>query len=314
MCNAPDYTIHRHHHHFGWDNSIVPVQTVAPGTTLEFECIDSSGGQITPESTTADIAKLDFAKINPVSGPIFIDGAEPGDAVKVKIEGFGPSGFGWTANIPGFGLLADQFEDPSLQLWHYDKDKLGTSAYGPGGRVPLKPFAGTIGLAPAAPGEHSVVPPRRMGGNLDIRDLAAGTELYLPVEVAGALFSMGDTHAAQGDGEVCGTAIESRMNAIVTLDLVKGANLNMPRFTTPGPVTNHLDQKGYEVTTGIGDSLMQGARDALSGMIDLLCAQHNMNAVDAYMLCSVCGDLRISEIVDQPNWVVSFYFPRIVFE
>ncbi|AVX03643.1 acetamidase/formamidase family protein [Maritalea myrionectae] len=314
MCNAPDYTIHRHHHHFGWDNSIVPVQTVAPGTTLEFECIDSSGGQITPESTTADIAKLDFAKINPVSGPIFIDGAEPGDAVKVKIEGFGPSGFGWTANIPGFGLLADQFEEPSLQLWHYDKDKLGTSAYGPGGRVPLKPFAGTIGLAPAAPGEHSVVPPRRMGGNLDIRDLAAGTELYLPVEVAGALFSMGDTHAAQGDGEVCGTAIESRMNAIVTLDLVKGANLNMPRFTTPGPVTNHLDQKGYEVTTGIGDSLMQGARDALSGMIDLLCAQHNMNAVDAYMLCSVCGDLRISEIVDQPNWVVSFYFPRVVFE
>ncbi|MCF4099338.1 acetamidase/formamidase family protein [Maritalea mediterranea] len=314
MCNAPDYTIHRHHHHFGWDNSIVPVQTVAPGTTLEFECIDSSGGQITPESTTADIAKLDFAKINPVSGPIYIDGAEPGDAVKVKIEGFGPSGFGWTANIPGFGLLADQFEEPSLQLWHYDKDKLGTSAYGPGGRVPLKPFAGTIGLAPAAPGEHSVVPPRRMGGNLDIRDLAAGTELYLPVEVAGALFSMGDTHAAQGDGEVCGTAIESRMNAIVTLDLVKGANLNMPRFTTPGPVTNHLDQKGYEVTTGIGDSLMQGARDALSGMIDLLCAQHNMNAVDAYMLCSVCGDLRISEIVDQPNWVVSFYFPRVVFE
>ncbi|WP_424981436.1 acetamidase/formamidase family protein [Maritalea sp. S77] len=314
MCNAPDYTIHRHHHHFGWDNSIVPVQTVAPGTTLEFECIDSSGGQITPESTTADIAKLDFAKINPVSGPIFIDGAEPGDAIKVKIEGFGPSGFGWTANIPGFGLLADQFEEPSLQLWHYDKDKLGTSAYGPGGRVPLKPFAGTIGLAPAEPGEHSVVPPRRMGGNLDIRDLAAGTELYLPVEVAGGLFSMGDTHAAQGDGEVCGTAIESRMNAIVTLDLVKNANLNMPRFTTPGPVTNHLDQKGYEVTTGIGSDLMEGARNALSGMIDLLCAQHNMNPVDAYMLCSVCGDLRISEIVDQPNWVVSFYFPRIVFE
>ncbi|MGJ8528770.1 acetamidase/formamidase family protein [Maritalea sp.] len=314
MCNAPDYTIHRHHHHFGWDNSIVPVETVKPGTTLEFECTDSSGGQITPESKTDDIAKLDFEKINPVSGPIYIDGAEPGDAIKVSIEGFGPSGFGWTANIPGFGLLADQFKEPALQLWHYDKDKLGTSAYGPGGRVPLKPFPGTIGLAPAAAGPHSVVPPRRMGGNLDIRDLAAGTELYLPVEVVGGLFSIGDTHAAQGDGEVCGTAIESRMNAIVTLDLVKDANLNMPRFTTPGPVTNHLDQKGYEVTTGIGESLMQGARDALSGMIDLLCAQQNMSAVDAYMLCSVCGDLRISEIVDQPNWVVSFYFPRIVFE
>ena len=169
-------------------------------------------------------------------------------------------------------------------------------------------------MAPAEPGLHSVVPPRRVGGNLDIRDLAAGTTLYLPVEVAGGLFSIGDTHAAQGDGEVCGTAIESPMNATVTLDLVKQANLETPHFTTPGPVTNHLDVKGYEVTTGIGTDLMTGARDAVRRMVDWLGKTQGMSAVDAYMLCSVCGDLRISEIVDQPNWVVSFYFPRIVFE
>ena len=186
--------------------------------------------------------------------------------------------------------------------------------FGTEGRVPLKPFAGTIGNAPAEAGIHSVVPPRRMGGNMDIRDLAAGTTLYLPVEVAGALFSVGDTHAAQGDGEVCGTAIESRMDAVLTLDLVKGANLRMPRFNTPGPVTRHLDAKGYEVTTGIGPDLMSATRDAVSGMIDLLGAKRGLSAVDAYMLVSTCGDLRISEIVDQPNWVVSFYFPRCVFE
>ncbi len=308
------HTIHAAHHHFGWDNSIAPVETVAPGTTLRFECRDSGNGHFTGESTKADIASLDFAHINAVTGPIFIDGAEPGDAVKITLHEFEPSGFGWTAIIPGFGLLADQFKDPGLTLWNYDKVGMGPAAFSSLAKVPLKPFAGTIGLAPAEAGLHSVVPPRRVGGNMDVRDVAAGSTLYLPVEVAGALFSIGDTHAAQGDGEVCGTAIESQMNVVLTLDLVKDAGLEMPRFTTPGPVSRHLDAKGYEVTTGIGPDLMTGAQAAVANMVDLLCKQHNMNADDAYMLCSVCGDLRISEIVDMPNWVVSFYFPRIVFE
>ncbi|MBC56599.1 MAG: acetamidase [Confluentimicrobium sp.] len=314
MCNNCDYTIHGRHHHFGWDRSIPPVATVAPGSSLHFECLDSSGGQLTKDSTVADIGALSFDKINPVTGPIHVDGAEPGDILKVQIDGFEPSGFGWTANIPGFGLLADQFEDPALNIWSYDADTMAPALYCDIAKVPLKPFAGTIGVAPAEPGLHSVVPPRRVGGNLDIRDLAAGTTLYLPVEVTGALFSVGDTHAAQGDGEVCGTAIESPMNVTLTLDLIKQTPLKFPRFTTPGPVTRHLDAKGYEVTTGIGTDLMTGARDALSAMVDLLCRDYGLSAVNAYMLCSVCGDLRISEIVDMPNWVVSFYLPRIVFE
>jgi amidase len=314
MRSDPGYTIHGHQHHFGWDNSLVPVETVAPGSTILFHCQDSGAGHFGPSSTVANVSTLDFSKVNPVSGPIYVDGAEPGDALKVTIDSFAPSGFGWTANIPGFGLLAEQFPDPALTLWKYDPGTLEPAMFGAEGRVPLKPFAGTIGNAPAEPGLHSVVPPRMMGGNMDIRDLAAGTTLYLPVEVAGALFSVGDTHAAQGDGEVCGTAIESRMDAVLTLDLVKGANLKMPRFTTPGPVTRHLDAKGYEVTTGIGPDLMAAARDAVSGMVDLLGAMRGLSAVDAYMLVSTCGDLRISEVVDQPNWVVSFYFPRCVFE
>ena len=315
-CN---HTIHGKQHHFGWDNAIVPAARVEPGSTILFHCQDSSAGQLGPSSTIAEVTALDFGKINPVSGPIFVEGAEPGDVLKVTIDSFAPRphegrGFGWTANIPGFGLLADQFTDPALHVWSYDPAQMGPALYGRHARVPLKPFAGTIGNALAAPGLHSVVPPRRVGGNLDIRDLNAGVTLYLPVEVAGALFSVGDTHAAQGDGEVCGTAIESPMDVVLTLDLVKNTPLKTPRFTTQGPVTRHLDAKGYEVTTGIGPDLMAASRDAVAGMIDLLTASQKLSAVEAYMLVSTCGDLRISEVVDLPNWVVSFYFPRCVFE
>lgn len=311
ICN---HTIHQHQSHYGWNRDNPPVVRVAPGESIEFHPVDSSGGQLTQAATVADIATLDFGRVNPVAGPVYVEGAEPGDAIKVTLLHFAPSGWGWTANIPGFGLLADQFKDPALHIWKYDADTLAPAMFGPGGRVPLKPFCGTIGLAPAESGTHSIVPPRRMGGNMDIRDMSAGTELYLPVEVAGGLFSVGDTHATQGDGEVCGTAIESPCSLAAKFELIKGAKLAFPRFTTPGPVSRHLDTKGYEVTTGIGPDLMEGAKAAVSGMIDLLSKRYNMNAVDAYMLCSVCGDLRISEIVDMPNWVVSFYFPRVVFE
>ncbi len=314
MCqNCLVKTIHHASHHFGWDNANKPVVKVTPGSTLNLECLDSSNGHIHAASTALDINSLPFDKINPVTGPIYVDGAMPGDALKITIDAFDPSGFGWTANIPGFGLLADQFKDPALTLWHYDKTTLAPCAFGRYGRVPLKPFAGTIGVALAEPGLHSIVPPRRTGGNLDIRDLSAGCTLWLPVEVEGALFSIGDTHAAQGDGEVCGTAIESAMNVTVTLDVVKNMPLPSPRFSTPGPVTNHLDSCGYDVFTGVGPDLMIAARDALSHCIDALCREHGMQAEEAYMLCSVCGDLRISEIVDMPNWVVSFYFPKVVF-
>ncbi|PKR88281.1 acetamidase [Pleomorphomonas diazotrophica] len=312
MCVACDYTIHRRDHHYGWSRDYPPAAVAKSGSTIHFECLDSSGGQLGTGSTAADVVNLDFAKVNPVTGPVYVEGAEPGDVLKVDIREFVPSGIGWTAVIPGFGLLADQFTDPALHIWTYAPGTMAPSLFGPGGSVPLKPFAGTIGVAPSEPGVHSVVPPRRVGGNLDIRDLSSGVTLYLPVEVEGGLFSVGDTHAAQGDGEVCGTAIESAMNVTLTLSVLKGQKLESPRFTTPGPVTRHLDAAGYEVTTGVGPDLLTASREALSRMIDLLAAEHGYNPVDAYMLCSVAGDLRISEIVDMPNVVVSFYFPRIV--
>lgn len=312
MSGSHPHTIHRRHH--GWDRSFAPVARITPGESLEFEVFDSSAGQLGENSSVDDVARLDFSKINPVTGPVFVEGAEPGDVLKVTLLSFVPSGWGWTANIPGFGLLADEFKQPALNLWRYDPKTLAPALFGKWGKVPLKPFTGTIGLAPAAPGLHSIVPPRRVGGNMDVRDIALGTELFLPVECPGALFSVGDTHAAQGDGEVCGTAIESPMRVALQFDLLKQQPLAFPRFRTAGPVTRHLDSKGYEATTGIGPDLMQAARDSVRSMVDLLGRQHGMPAIDAYMLCSVCGDLRISEVVDVPNWTVSFYFPRIVFE
>jgi len=307
------HTLHEHDSHLGWNRDFPPLARIAPGDTLEFHPLDASGGQITVASTAADIGRLDFSKVNPVCGPVYVDGAMPGDAIEVTLLSFAPSGWGWTANIPGFGLLTDQFPDARLHHWNYDPG-LTPAMYGPGGRVPLKPFTGTIGVAPAEPGLHSIIPPRNVGGNMDARDIGAGVELLLPVEVDGALFSVGDTHAAQGDGEVCGTAIESPIDVALKFDLVKGAELRSPRYVTPGPVTNHFDGKGYEVTTGIGPDLMAGARMAVSEMIELLSRRFGYSPIDAYMLCSVCADLRISSIVDVPNWVVSFYFPRVVLE
>jgi acetamidase/formamidase len=308
------HTIHRKDHHLDWDNARPPAMTIAPGDTVEFKDIDSTSGQLKASSTVADIRTLDFSLVNPIAGPVYVDGAEPGDALKVTLLSFDPSGWAWTAIVPGFGLLADDFPDAALNIWSYDKNFATPALYGPGARVPLKPFCGTIGLAPAVPGKHSTIPPHAAGGNMDIRDLTTGVDLYLPVQVAGALFSLGDTHAAQGDGEVCGTAIESPMSVTAKFDLVKGANLRFPRFVTHGPVTRHVDAKGYDVTTGIGPDLMEAAKNAVRGMIDLLGQQQGLSAQNAYMLCSVCAEMRISEIVDRPNWVVSCYLPPVVFD
>ncbi|MFP1630423.1 acetamidase/formamidase family protein [Zhengella sp. ZM62] len=306
------HTIHNHHHHFGWNRDNSPVLTVAPGETAAFECLDAGCGHYHPGSTAADIATMAPEKVNPVTGPVFIDGASPGDTLKITIEAFRPSGFGWTALIPGFGLLADQFPDPRLHLWQYDASGRQDALFSGFARIPVRPFAGTLGVAPHAAGTHPVIPPRNVGGNMDIRHLTAGATLHLPVEVEGALFSMGDTHAAQGDGEVCGTAIESAMEAVVTFDVIKGKAPPSPRFRTPGRVADDIGREGHEVTTGIGPDLMQAAREAVSRMIDLMAHEHGMTPEDAYMLCSVCADLRISEIVNAPNMVVSLHFPRSV--
>ncbi len=307
------YTVHRHQHHRVWDRAIEPVLTVTPGTQLTFEIQDASGGQITPDSDASVFANFDQTNVNPVTGPVSIDGAEPGDTLIVKIEDYRPSGWGWTGIIPGFGLLADQFQTAALTHWVYDPSGSRPLLFSNQARIPLAPFAGTIGIAPAEAGPHAIIPPRSVGGNMDLRDLVAGATLYLPVAVPGALFSIGDTHAAQGDGEVCGTAIESPMEVTLRLDLIKGRAPAMPMVDAPARPPD-LAASASMITTGIGPDLMTAARDAVSGMIDRLGRDRNLAAADAYMLCSVAGDLKISQIVDAPNWTVSFHLPTAIFQ
>lgn len=309
-----NHTIHAHHQHLDWNNARAPALTVAPGDVVEFKDIDALCGQITRDSTAAALGNFDFARVNPIAGPVYVDGAAPGDVLKVTLLDFSGVGWAWTGIVPGFGLLAEDFPEAALHIWSYDTSFRQPAALARFARVPLKPFCGTVGVAQAAPGSFSTLPPYATGGNMDSRDLTLGVSLYLPVQVPGALFSIGDPHCAQGDGEVCGSAIESIASVSARLELVKGESLRFPRYETPGPVTRHLDAKGYDVTTGIGPDLMEAARNAVRGMIELLARTHAMDAAHAYMLCSVCGDLRISEIVDQPNWVVSCYLPRVVFE
>jgi acetamidase/formamidase len=314
MHNSSTHTIHHQHHHWVWSNELEPVYTARPGETVQFTTMESSGGQIGPMSTAADAAALDFSRVNPVTGPVVVEGAEPGDVLKLRIEETTACGWGWTAIIPNFGLLPEHFPEPALRLWSYDSGSSKSVAWGDIARIPLKPMIGSIGLAPEAPGEHDILPPRRVGGTMDIRDLSAGAVLYLPVEAQGGLLSVGDTHAAQGDGEVCGTGLESAIDVAVTIELIKNTPLKFPRLEVFSPVTDHLDAAGYEVTTGIGPDLFRCAKESVMAMVDLIAREHRVSPEDAYMLCSLCGDLRISEIVDRPHGVVSFYFPRIVFE
>ncbi|BBO89712.1 acetamidase/formamidase family protein [Desulfosarcina ovata] len=312
--NQNRHAVGRAQAHFGWNHQLTPVLHVAPGDIVTFDTIDAGGGQLNRNSTVDDIGRFEFDRINPTFGPVYVDGAEPGDALEVTVLNLEIADWGWTANIPGFGLLAERFTDPALHIWKLDPVGLAPAEFKAGARVPLRPFPGIMGNALPEAGTHSVVNPRRFGGNMDTRDIGEGSRLLLPVGVPGALFSCGDGHAAQGDGEICGTAIETPMRMTLKLDLVKRANLNFPRFTTSGPVSNHFDPGGYEVCMAMGGDLMTSAKNAVSDMVDWVAATYQMADVEAYLLLSVCADLRINEIVDTPDWVVSCYLPKIVFQ
>jgi acetamidase/formamidase len=307
---APTIHVAREQSHLTWDNSIAPIARVASGAVVAFDMLDAAGGQITADSTVAAIESLDFARVDQVNGPIFVEGAEPGDTLQVELLEFQPAAWGWTALIPGFGLLADEFPQPALRIWTLAD---GWAEFTAGVRIPLAPFCGEVGLAPAEPGAHSTIPPTRHGGNMDTKHLTAGSTLYLPVEVPGALYSMGDGHAAQGDGEVCGTAIETPMRAIVRLTARKDIRVDAPEFQTAGPLAARTNVGPFYGADGVAPDLMEAARKAIRAMIGYLQRTQGLSREQAYMLCSVAVDLKISEIVDAPNWIVTAYLPLSLF-
>lgn len=297
--------------HLHWDRSIPPVARMASGETVDFDLADAACGQIEPASTVEAIRTLDFSRVDQVNGPLFVEGALPGDTLEVEIVALETANWGWTAVIPGFGLLAEEFTEPRLKISPIVD---GMVRFAPGINIPAEPFCGEIGLAPGTFDALSTIPPYRHGGNLDTKHLTAGTKLYLPVEAEGALFSIGDGHAAQGDGEVCGTAIETPMHATVRLTVHKDYPVSEPEFLTAGPLTLRTNTAAYYAVDGIAPDLREASQKAIRHMIGHLVRSYSLCREDAYMLCSVAVDLKICEVVDAPNWLVGAFLPLSIFQ
>jgi len=333
--------------HNRWHPDLEPVARRHPGGVVTLETRDGLDGQLTPESTHADCGRLDDGLAHPLTGPVFVDGAEPGDVLEVELVDFETPAFGLNCVIPGFGFLRDVFTEPYLVPWELD-GAVARSPELPGIAVPACVHAGVIGVAPSqalmetqrareeriraaggpvaadapesasppsAAGGLRTIPPRETGGNLDIRRLVAGSTLLLPVHAPGALLSLGDVHFAQGDGEVCGTGIEIEAAVTVRLGLRKAPRW-VPRF--PAYLTPPRPERACFATTGIPEEspmdLTAAARAALIAMIDWLETEHGLSRPAAYCLCSACVDLHLSEVVDIPYPLVSALIPLDVFE
>ncbi len=344
--------------HNRWHPDVAPVLFVEPGDEVLLETRDAVDGQIGPGSTSDDVTAVDLDVVHPLTGPIYVEGAEPGDLLEVEILEVSTGTFGYTMQSPGFGFLRDEFPLPFLARWEIDAG-FAISPDLPGVRIPGSAFMGTIGVAPSAdllrqaavreralagagapialpgrrgavPGDDPVaseglrtIPPRENAGNVDIKQLTGGTRLFIPVRVPGALLSAGDAHFAQGDGEACGQAIEVRGTLRARLQLrageaaARGLEYLQYEGTAPAP-----GMGPYFATTGICvhrdgrnavEDLTLAARNALFDMIEHLRTTHGFSPQQAYIICSVAVDLKISQLVDLPNVSVSAFLPLGIF-
>jgi formamidase len=352
-----------HTGHNRWHPDVPPVLEVEPGEDVVLETRDASDGQIQPGMTVADLVRMDAKVAHPLTGPVYVKGAQPGDLLEIEYVDIVPQPYGWTRNRPGAGFLRDLFPEPYLVHWNM-RDGWATSPQLPGVRIPNGSFMGTAGIAPsqaqlaawtrreadlvarggtaflpdpadAVPASGPIateglrtIPPRENCGNVDAKQLTRGSRLLVPVNVAGALYSVGDGHYAQGDSECCITAIEMGATAVVRFRLHQGEaarhNIRWPRFAHPGYFAapewaaprNFIATMGMPVRTDgtqEGEDVTLAARNALINMIELL-QERGWSRQQAYIICSVAVDLRISNIVDLPNVTVSAFLPEDIFQ
>jgi len=299
--------------HQEWNNALAPRLTIDPGYTVVFDTRDAANLFYSKASTHEDVLRRGPFKGHPLTGPVAVRGARPGDTLVVEILDVQPAlDWGWTAIRPGRGLLPEaDFAKPFLQIW--DLSDKRHARMGNKVAVPLAPFPGVLGVALDEPGAHSTMPPRRAGGNMDIKQLVAGATLWLPVLVDGALFSAGDAHAAQGDGEVCVTAVEMMGRLTLRFGVQSGRRLAEPRLRTPAPPSNATNRGAHYATTAHGPDLFASSQQAVRYMIEHLVEERGLSREQAYVVCSVAVDLKISEIVDAPNWIVSAFLPESIF-
>ncbi|HEV2450267.1 MAG TPA: acetamidase/formamidase family protein [Thermoplasmata archaeon] len=285
---------------FRWRPDTPPLLEVDPGQEIEIQIPDSSCGQLTPASRSADLARVDWERVDGAVGPLAVRDAEPGDRLGVDLLSIRPGSWGWTGVFRNFGLLRGRFDD-ALTRWSLRKG-VALARDGPlaGLTLPLRPMLGVIAVLPSD-GEHPMIPPERFGGNMDLPLVTQGSRVELPVQVPGAGLSVGDPHGRQGWGELCGTGIEMPARVRLRCTLRKRAPLPGPRLRSPAVPT--AEPAGL-TTTGIGPDPRVAALRATEAMIDLL-AERGWSPAAAYALCSLVGLLRIAEAVDEPNWTVT---------
>jgi len=286
-----------------WRADERPIAAVRSGEVIEVEVPDSSTGQLSPRSTRADLLALDLGRVDAAIGPFAVEGARPGDGLRISLLALETGAWGWSGVFRDFGLLRDRF-DTDLVLWQRHGDAMvPVSGFLRPMSIPIEPMLGWIGLAPPA-GDLGMIPPRTHGGNLDNRLHGVGSELTLPVHQAGGLLMVGDPHAAQGDGEVCGTGIETPAVARLRVDVLPGTAPRGPRLVAPA---RRSDAGRWLATEGVDADVREAARAATEEMISVL-EGRGLAAREAYLLLSVAGHLRLSEVVDEPNWVVTMLF------
>jgi formamidase len=348
--------------HNRWHPDIPPVVEVDPEEEVVLETRDASDSQIKPGMGVTDLEGMDSKVAHPLTGPVYVKGARPGDLLEIEYVDIIPQPYGWTRNRPGAGFLRDLFLEPYLAHWEI-KDGWATSPQLPGVRIPNGSFMGTAGIAPshaqmekwaareaglmarggivsppdpedAIPSTDPIasqglrtIPPRENCGNVDAKQLTKGSRLLIPVGVDGALYSVGDGHFAQGDSECCITAIEMGATVAVRFRIHQGEaarhNIRWPRFSHPGYFAppEWAAPRNFIATMGMpirddgsqeGEDLTLAARNALVNMIELL-QERGWSREQAYILCSVAVDLKISNAVDLPNVTVSAFLPEDIF-
>jgi formamidase len=348
--------------HNRWHPDIAPIVRCEPGDEVLLETRDAFDGQMGRQATLDTVAAPNLDVVHPLTGPVYIEGAQPGDLLEVQIVEVVPDSYGYTVQVPGFGFLRDVFPEPFMVRWDL-ADGWATSDDLPGVRVPGAPFMGTIGLSPgrealrrivareqaaldrggfvlppsaasAVPSDPAIagealrtIPPREQAGNVDIKQLAAGTRLFIPVDTPGALFSAGDAHFAQGDCETCGTAIEMnavlRVRFVVHTGVARDNGIRDPRFsrTDYWVAPEYAAPRRFYATTGMSvdpagelraEDATLAARNALLNMIDHL-GERGWSRQQAYAICSVAVDLKVSQLVDVPSFLVSAFLPEDIF-
>src|SRR5579862_7272077 len=269
--------------HHEWNSALEPALRVRSGDIVHYDLRMAAHGQLAEGDRAVD---FDFSTLYHLAGPVHVEGAAPGDTLRIDILELEPGDWGWTAVLPGLGLLGEDFTEPWVGT--FDLRTRGSVLVAAGIRIPTAPFLGTMGVHPGEPEVVSVFPPHRGAGNIDARHLVRGSSLWLPVFRDGALFSCGDPHAAQGDGEVCVSAIECPMRATLRLTLERRA-IAAPQFRTPGPLASADEGAGHFGTMGIAPDLMEGARIAVRAALDWLEAEHGLTRLEGYVLCSLAG-------------------------